>query len=202
MKRMITQELIDYLASLSESQLNDILEKVSFDEYGVLHIDASVVVNELSIEEDGGLLYVYLSQFVNPDNGNPLFPLENNAGKVLAVNEDEEGLVAVAKGYDIDNINFGNDDFGSGKLPQTNQSSLTTEQEEDFYNKMIALCEKGYCIHFNSLLPVSVINKWPTDIQICFGGVQPNYNDFTGTHAVFIRLDTANHEYKFEYSEI
>lgn len=85
MKRMLDQKTIDELSAL--------LSKVSIDEDDIINFDSlkvsSALLYELWLMSDNPLENVFDSE------GNSLFPLENNAGKVLAVNEDEDGLVAV-----------------------------------------------------------------------------------------------------------
>lgn len=70
-----------------------ISSKLSIDEYGNLYINGNLRVGD----ESDGLLLASLAYLCDYDS-HLLFPLENNAGKVLAVNEDEDGLVAVEKG--------------------------------------------------------------------------------------------------------
>ena len=93
MKRMITQELIDFVASLSETDIAEFSKHIEMT-------DNSIVINrdiDLANSEPDVILGV-LSQLVD-ENGDSFFPsFTDNAGKVLAVNEDEDGLVAVEKG--------------------------------------------------------------------------------------------------------
>lgn len=70
MKRMITQELINFVASLSESQLSEILNLISVDG------DVLILPDDLLNFNLGGVMDA---------DGNYVFPLEDNAGKVLAV---------------------------------------------------------------------------------------------------------------------
>lgn len=72
-------------------KLSDLLSNVSIDEDNYVHIQG-LITSSLEVDDtlyiDGGLTQL------QDENGEFLFPLENNAGKVLMVNEDETGFEA------------------------------------------------------------------------------------------------------------
>ncbi len=79
MKRMLDQKTIDNLkALLSQVSIDDNQQVIFFDN---VNFQSFLKIPSLEVIVD--------------EEGNPLFPLENNAGKVLAVNENEDGLKAV-----------------------------------------------------------------------------------------------------------
>lgn len=77
MKRMITQNLIDYIEKFKS--------KVGFND------DDAVSLADIEITGD---ISVKASKIINLETENALFPLEDNAGKVLIVNNDEDGVEA------------------------------------------------------------------------------------------------------------
>ena len=83
MKRMLDQKTIDELQAL--------LSKVNIEDDNLVF--GNVKIGTLDITDE---CYVKISQFYNnnSEDFDPIFPLEDNAGKVLAVNEDEDGLEA------------------------------------------------------------------------------------------------------------
>jgi len=92
MKRMLDQKTIDELQAL--------LSKISVDDYDIINIEG-LRVGTLEVNEDyGGTGEIYIQNlgYIVDTDENQLFPFSENAGKVLAVNEDEDGLVAVEKG--------------------------------------------------------------------------------------------------------
>ena len=91
MKRMLDQNTIN--------KLKELLSKVSITDEGqidfgdnVIFIGSSTVIDGVNDE----LTLENLTKLVDI-SAEPLFPLENNAGKVLAVNEDEDGLEIYVK---------------------------------------------------------------------------------------------------------
>lgn len=80
MRRMISQHLQEVLEMLAE--------KISKTDDGALSVYDAEVRNAFSVNA---------SKIINLETEQELFPLENNTGKVLAVNEDEDGFVAVPK---------------------------------------------------------------------------------------------------------
>ena len=74
------------------SKLKNLLSKVSFDEHNLPSI-YSLFVNHLIIDDEISLLD--LTALVNFEL-EPLFPFENNAGKALVINNDENGVEAVS----------------------------------------------------------------------------------------------------------
>ena len=90
------EDLIAYIESLEDSDLIELLSKISIDEDSNL-VFGNAIIDTLDITNE---CYVKISKLFNnnSEDFDPVFPLVNNAGKVLAVNDDEEGLVAVEKG--------------------------------------------------------------------------------------------------------
>ena len=117
MKRMLDQKTIDELQAL--------LSKIGV-ENGVLFADTLAISNLVCLNGLDSLV---------DDEENVLFPLENNAGKVFAVNEDESGveavdrLIAESLPNDLWTLldNACADDFNVGV-------ALTNEQKENFVN--------------------------------------------------------------------
>ena len=82
MKRMLDDEQI--------FELQELLEQVSIAPNGVVNIN-KVHSEELTISDNGK----WNGEGIEATNINLTSVFENNAGKVLAVNEDEDGLVVV-----------------------------------------------------------------------------------------------------------
>lgn len=77
MKRMLDQKMIDYIAKLQK-----VIDTNS---------DGAVSVEDFEVSGD---FSVNATKMINLDTENALFPLENNAGKVLLVNSDADGISA------------------------------------------------------------------------------------------------------------
>ena len=94
MKRMLDQKLIDQLAELSSSGG---IDWVATMKSLISEDDGSILIDNLSIRSNlyARRIISSLLNFYNEDE-EPLFPLTDNAGKVLAVNADEDGLEAVS----------------------------------------------------------------------------------------------------------
>ena len=90
MKRMLDQKTIDELSALLSKVSVDISnEEISFDSNYNINM-GNLFLSALYVDEIGDIRYTL--------DDSPIFPLQDNAGKVLAVNEDEDGLVAVEVG--------------------------------------------------------------------------------------------------------
>ena len=156
MKRMLDQKLIDLVSQLSQEELSwlaQMKELISVDNTSITFnnevvLDIAAITNNAREEEE------------------PLFPLSDNAGKVLAVNQDEDGLVAVEKGtllykheLEIDGDDFTLVDNNSNNLPKTISGFVAR------YAEALSFRYNGSSDEFIiSCIPTST----PEVVRICF----------------------------------
>lgn len=78
------------IEELKDSQGNSInseaLSKINVND------DGAVSVNDLEVRNE---MFVNVTKMINLDTENILFPLEHNAGKILEINDDEDGFNAI-----------------------------------------------------------------------------------------------------------
>jgi hypothetical protein len=95
MKRMLDDKIIKWLKETDLSKISELLSNISIvgSNVNIQFLDAGDLRLEADEMTSGKLFINGLSSIVDLDE-NPLFPFDINEGKVLVVNENEDGLVA------------------------------------------------------------------------------------------------------------
>lgn len=184
--------------TIMPSDGSEILSKMSIDEDGIL------VTGDLLIDNtapgDGFLYLNELSSIKDKENGDALFPLVDNAGKVLAVNESETGLVAVEviRGIDLDELLNMNSDIGLGdnQIPASNQT-LTSAEITRVKTLLEKFAKRGYILMTQgNALFLQYASRTSNIINLIFSAGVPDM-----FYGIGISIDLNLGTYTYDYYE-